>query len=285
MYNQPSFLKNPDAGRRLFLQLKGFMSDTYWRDTARFLDRPLFVLPDIAFDETTVKAINIHQYLRLGNRLERFFSLIIDQSGRYEMLAENVQVIVDKVTIGELDFIIRDNKTHDVIHVELAGKMYLYDPHSDVDIKHWIGPNRRDSLAQKLTKLRERQLPLLYHPETAKKLRELGIAEQEITQKVCLKIRQFLPWQFNGFPALSYPENVKGYYVSINDFDNDYFKAYHYFMPEKQDWIVHPENGEVWLTYQDILQHIKTMHEHRQSPLLWLKKPDGTYETLFVTFW
>jgi hypothetical protein len=39
-------------------------------------------------------------------------------------LYENIQVIEDK-TIGEIDFIIEDKNTKQVIHMELAYKFYL----------------------------------------------------------------------------------------------------------------------------------------------------------------
>jgi len=51
------------------------------------------------------------------------------------------------------------------IHLEIIYKFYLYDPSIGLtQLDHWIGPNRRDSLVKKLTKLKQKQLPLLYHP-------------------------------------------------------------------------------------------------------------------------
>jgi hypothetical protein len=42
-------------------------------------------------------------------------------------LYENIQVIEDKKTIGEIDFLLKKN-TKQVIHMELAYKFYLFDP-------------------------------------------------------------------------------------------------------------------------------------------------------------
>jgi hypothetical protein len=65
-------------------------------------------------------------------------------------LYENIQVIEDKKTIGEIDFIIEDKNTKQVIHMELAYKFYLFDPSiSSEPINNWIGPNRDDSLQEK----------------------------------------------------------------------------------------------------------------------------------------
>jgi len=62
--------------------------------------------------------------------------------------------------VGELDcLILRDKKP---IHLEVIYKFYLYDASvGDTEIAHFIGPNRKDSLIEKLTKLQEKQLPIL----------------------------------------------------------------------------------------------------------------------------
>ena len=70
------------------------------------------------------------------------------------MLYENVQIIEDKKTIGEIDFIIENITTKQLIHMELAYKFYLFDPTiSSETVNNWIGPNRNDSLKEKLEKL------------------------------------------------------------------------------------------------------------------------------------
>ena len=285
MFAQPSFLKNPEINHRHYLQLLGFLSSTYWEDTEMYVGKPLFRLPEFSINNATIDDLDIHEYLRLGNRLERFFSFIIKQSERYEMVAENIQIISNKVTLGELDFLIKDRKKNEIIHVELAGKLYLYSPNYTTELERWIGPNLKDTLQRKLIKLKDRQFPLLYQQDTIKILKSLGVNTDVISQKMCMKIRQFLPWKMHELPALAFRNNIKGYYVNSRDFQDDYFRGHQYFMPEKQDWIVAPEYCEVWMTYKKILKKIKNMHNQHQSPMIWLKKDNKTYETFFVTFW
>ena len=285
MFAQPSFLKKPDIHKRHYLQLLGFLRTTYWDATELYVEKPLFKLPEIDLEDINIEDINIQEYLRLGNRLERFFSFIIKQSERYEMVAENIQIISNKVTLGEIDFLINDLENNQILHVELAGKLYLYDPEFSDDLQRWIGPNRRDSLERKLNKLKTHQFPLLFLPETLPFLESLNIHPDSIIQKMCMKMRQFLPWQMSDIPSLAYQKNIMGYYVNYLQFQQTYFKDFQYFMPEKQDWIINPIHGEVWMNYNEILEKIQWMHTQKQSPLIWLKKDERTFETLFVTFW
>ena len=46
--------------------------------------------------------------IRLGHLAERIVSELIKSSSNYKVLYENVQVIEDKNTIGEIDFIIEE---------------------------------------------------------------------------------------------------------------------------------------------------------------------------------
>ena len=91
--------------------------------------------------------------IRLGHLAEKIVSELIKSSTNYTLLYENIQVIEAKNTLGELDFIIENIGTKQKIHLELAYKFYLFDPSiSSESINNWIGPNRNDSLKQKLEK-------------------------------------------------------------------------------------------------------------------------------------
>jgi hypothetical protein len=60
--------------------------------------------------------------------------------------------------------------------MELAYKFYLFDPSiSSEPINNWIGPNRNDSLQEKLEKLKTKQFPLLYHKLAKSKFTTVAI--------------------------------------------------------------------------------------------------------------
>ena len=64
-------------------------------------------------------------------------------------------VMTTNITPHNLSEIIEDINAKQVIHMELAYKFYLFDPNiSSESINNWIGPNRNDSLNEKLEKLK-----------------------------------------------------------------------------------------------------------------------------------
>jgi hypothetical protein len=281
-----SFLQKPDELQRAYLQLKGFLSDTYLEVVSDLLAIPIFRLPKIYFDKQDLLRLKMPERLRLGNRLERFFSFVINESDRYELIMENHQIIHNKITLGELDFIIFDKQTLQQLHVELGGKLYLYDPAFKEELARWIGPNRKDSLLRKTATLKSKQFPLLYREETKKQLLSLGLNTDNLQQQVCFKARLFLPYSLkNNIPEFVASNNIKGFYVTLNEFISAEFKKNHYFLPKKQDWIVAPQYGELWYTFDIILKQVEIALLQKQSPMLWLKKPNQTYETLFVVWW
>ena len=80
----------------------------------------------------------------------------------------NVQIQDDKRTLGELDLLIRPETGHGAYHLELALKFYLGIGDD------WIGPNRRDYLADKIRHTRDKQLPLANHLITQQTLQQHG---------------------------------------------------------------------------------------------------------------
>src|SRR5690606_23106204 len=121
-----------------------------------------------------------------------------------------------KRTIGELDALLMTEIGP--VHLEIVYKFYLYDPdEGQTELSHWIGPNRKDNLLQKLKKLKEKQFSLLYHSKTQPLLDNLGLILDEIKQQVLFKAQLFLPLghQNTVFFQLN-PACVKGFYLKIN---------------------------------------------------------------------
>ncbi|MFT6864258.1 MAG: hypothetical protein ACJAVK_002822 [Akkermansiaceae bacterium] len=115
-----------------------------------------------------VRHLNLEQ--KLGHLYEDALAQLLQASPRFEILAKNLQIQKDiHTTVGELDFLIRDLTSGQLIHLELATKFYLA-----VQTKKGLtlpGPDARDNYFKKLTRLREHQLqlPTLFNehlPET-----------------------------------------------------------------------------------------------------------------------
>lgn len=280
------FLYQDDESLRLKAQFDAFLSDTYLDIAAKLLDLPMFHLPETRLSKSFIRDFSMPKNLRLGNRLERFFSYIISHSVKYELLAENLQIIDYKTTIGELDFIILDKTTSELNHVELATKIYLYDPEIDDELSRWIGPNRRDSLCRKTTKLKEKQFPLLHHPKTDSLLQELQINSQSIKQKICFKARLFMPYDLKDeVPEFVMAKNIKGYYLKAYEFITFDHTEKKFFMPVKQDWMIDKIVNKTWYGYEEILPVIQQEIDKKQSPFLWIKTAENEIESCFVVWW
>jgi len=103
--------------------------------------------------------VNRKKNNRLGFYAEALLSYFFQTFSGIELLLQNYQVIEDKKTKGEIDFIIRYQGK--VIHLECAVKFYLLkdNEHSSIP-SSWVGPKIKDNLQLKLTKTIDHQLPL-----------------------------------------------------------------------------------------------------------------------------
>lgn len=225
----------------------------------------------------------ITQKLRLGKLVERFVSFEISQFDSIQILAENIQIQQDKITIGELDCLLRQNNQY--VHVEIIYKFYLYDTTAGTtETEHWIGPNRRDSLIQKLTKLKEKQLPLLYSNPTKKYLEAVDLNSNNITQQVYFKAQLFVPLKsYNQSFSEINNECIYGFYVYPNELNQ--FINCKFYIPSKHNWLVNPHSNVSWLNYEVFKNKLQLFLEEENAPLCWLKKTNGELLKFFVVWW
>ena len=136
---------------------EGFLKTPFlWKDAVVFNLQQFEII-----SKTNTIDINLNENLRLGKYVERLVSFELEQQTDISILAENIQIQDSKITLGELDCLLK--KEDNPIHLEVIYKFYLYDDTvGDTEIDHFIGPNRKDSLIEKITKLKNKQLPLLY---------------------------------------------------------------------------------------------------------------------------
>jgi hypothetical protein len=221
--------------------------------------------------------------VRLGHLAEKIVSELIKASSNFDMVDENIQISEEKRTIGEMDFIIRDIETKRLIHMELAYKFYLFDPSISAEpINNWIGPNRNDSLIEKLEKLKRKQFPLLYHPQVKTKLDEIEI--NRVSQALCLLASLYVPYEFSADLSPAYAKAVKGHYLDWETFVrlDDSSQTYH--LPPKKEWGMDPAQNESWAALEEVEEKaIKSLSES-QARLCW-QKDDGSYSEFFIVWW
>lgn len=221
--------------------------------------------------------------LRLGKYVEHLVAFELNQAPSISILAQNIQIQNAKITVGELDCLLIKNDTP--IHLEIIYKFYLYDPsvgHTEID--HFIGPNRKDTLIQKLTKLKEKQLPLLYSIHSKPYLNQLGLDAKTILQQVYFKAQLFVPYTTQNIPLKTLNNDcIIGVYVTEDELTN--FKDCKFYIPNKKDWLLTPHVHIDWQNYRDFKPIIKTYLNQKQAPLCWVKFKNGVLQKLFVVWW
>ena len=134
---------------------------------------------------------------RLGSIFEGLVSFWLNISPNYRELEQNIQIIEDKHTYGEIDFIIEDLNSKEIIHLEVAVKFYLgCEPYKDA--YRWFGTNTKDQLGKKIDHLKDQQTQLSQkYPEQLK-----TYFSKPIDRKHCfVKGRLFYPENSDNPPT------------------------------------------------------------------------------------
>jgi len=218
--------------------------------------------------------------------MESFFSYLIKTSSEYHLIIENLQIPKNRITIGEIDFIIENRIKNELIHIEMVYKFYVYDPSFKTEEERWIGPNRKDSLFQKIKKLREYQFPLINHEETKKVLNTYKIDSTQLKQKVCFKANLFVPWEMREkfYPQIN-NSCIRGFWIHLHQFIPKDFADHVFLAPKKPDWPIDPLANDEWVPFSIIYEKVVEFHNKNISPLLWMKTAKAKVERFFVVWW
>ncbi len=145
---------------------------------------PLLIgdLPETAsfpYEELTLptETPELNAQQKLGHLYEDALAVVLEASERFDLLAQNLQVQKDAhTTVGELDFLVRDLTSGQLIHLELATKFYLAVGDA------LPGPDARDNYFKKLDRLRSHQLTLVknYRDFLPKEFRDEEIVTQQL---------------------------------------------------------------------------------------------------------
>ena len=92
---------------------------------------------------------------RVGRYFEQLIHYWLQHVREVEVVATGLQLKDGKITVGEIDFLYRD-ETGTLVHCEASVKYFLCAPGSEPS--EFPGPNARDSFEAKTTKLFDKQL-------------------------------------------------------------------------------------------------------------------------------
>jgi len=261
------------------LQYQGYINTPLlWQD------HPLLGLEQLEFTQLQKTHFNIPvtDHMPLGKLVERFVMQELRQQSNISILSENIQIQNQKITIGEIDCLLRQNDIS--IHLEIIYKFYLYDPNSGPsEIDRWIGPNRNDNLLKKLHKLKDKQLPLLHKAHTKPLLDQLTLNLDDIVQKVLFKAQLFTPYNHDIRFDLLNKDCLTGFYIHLADIAQ--FSACTFYIPNKLDWLIEVQANVEWIIFDQFSHKIKEFTLEKRAPLCWIKFPDDAMQKFFVVWW
>lgn len=243
-----------------------------------------FVFPDIDFSSLNIKSIPPH--LRLGHKIEHIFLQLIQHSEQFKLIGHNIAIRRNKISLGEIDFIIQNTDSPIYTHIELTYKFYLLRKEKSAVEYNLIGPNKKDSFYLKKEKIKNRQIPLLKTPEAIKALKAHGIALNDISHRVCFKSQIFIPFSDHSVALAPFnTQCIAGKYLTYREFDSMPFASSHYYIPSKQEWLLTPHDQVPWLTFNQVLQEMTNKRSNNISTLLWVRGYKPEIEKLFLVWW
>ncbi len=263
------------------LLLGFYNSPPLWKNQQFGLQQ--FEFPDL--EVSMVDSIDLPTNLRLGHQMEVVFKHLVTSTSTYEVLLSNVLIEAGKIRIGELDFILKNLRTKQHIHVELAYKFYIINPEISEPIYRLMGPNKRDMFYTKLDKLKEKQLPLLHHESLLPYWETHNINPLEIGQQCCFKAQLFEPFREQTSIRPLNAECISGKWIRFDDFNAKEFSTADYYIPKKLEWVIAPHPKVPWMTHFETLMEVNLRMVKENAAMLWVNRGTGEIEKLFVVWW
>lgn len=156
---------------------------------------------------------------RLGHYFERLYEVLLVDLLGWEVLLKNQPVRRQGITLGELDFIVRNTADDVIEHHEIAVKFYLGYPGNQGGPTLWYGPNASDRLDLKTRHLIEHQSLMAQRPEARAMFESLGV---ESPTRQCIFMPGYL--FYPNDPSLPGPRDVpdnhlRGHWIYLDTQD------------------------------------------------------------------
>ncbi|APQ18924.1 hypothetical protein A9200_05215 [Maribacter hydrothermalis] len=243
-----------------------------------------FEFPKLDLNE--ISPIAIPQKLRLGHQMEYVCKQLLDASDEYQVLLHNRPIREGKQTIGEIDFILKEATTKQLIHVELTYKFYLIDTAIENPIHQLVGPNRSDAFYKKLEKIKNNQFSLLHTNIGRSALLAEEIDTTNIKQEVCYKAQLFQPYKTASLDISPINSHCNvGYWLRMAEFNSPEFMNHKFYIPTKSEWVFNPFEEVTWVSHDTIVTTIEERLNNKSAPMIWMKKCDSEFEKFFVVWW
>ncbi|TCJ85255.1 DUF1853 family protein [Cocleimonas flava] len=202
----------------------GHIENTYWWDHDKCQNEFQDCLPTLLELDKDPSPLEQHlsqaKSKRLGHRFETLVSYWLSISPNYELIQQNIQIIEDGITYGEIDFIIKEISTGKVIHLEVCVKFYLgTEPYKNP--YRWFGTNTKDQLGKKLDHLLTHQSQLSNNHEGYFSHKIDVLKNQQIDERHCfIKGRLFYPEGSKISPEDTTDNHLRGSWIYSNTIQN-----------------------------------------------------------------
>lgn len=216
----------------------------------------------------------------MGKYFEQLLFFILEKDDRFEILLKNQQIIEGGRTVGEIDLILKDTKTGEIEHWEIALKFYLQSKPTE-DHAAMLGPNAVDNLARKMKKLTEHQLPIKAN------LSNLALLDNhQVSNKLLLKGQFFYHLchvqTCNIFPNHVNPIHNSGWWCHLSEIEKAIDKNLVWTTLQKPNWIgkMKQHLNLNLLNFNDIKESLKQyFHDNSRAILcVGLKEQNGVWK-------
>lgn len=215
----PQLLRSP-----MTLEPSRYLPDGY-QDQLRHWDQHPDTLPPL-LRETPPK--------RLGFYFERLYRVLLEELLGWEILIQNRQIQANGRTLGELDFIVHNRNEGRLEHHEIAIKYYLGVPETNGPTR-WYGPNAKDRLDLKTSRMINTQSQRTRLPEAQALLAEAGISGP-ITPRLFMPGYLFYPSRSDyAIPDYVPADHLAGRWRYVSELAAS--STRHWVVLNKPDWI------------------------------------------------
>ena len=237
-------------------------------------------------DELKIVDTSSHYRQRLGKQAERILTESLKRSERYRIVASGLNIYdAANRSVGEIDYILRDAVSQELVHVELACKFYTVRQQDAASHSGWLGPNGRDALEKKIAKMQSHQLPLLYRKETEGLLTQMDLDAREIKQAICFKVCLFyhLDTELPGYSNAFIEDEVQVHrWLYLSEWNKAFDPQTEFYLPHKREWITLAQHHKDWFPAADMLRLVKELHGRGHNPMIWSRDASGETARWFV---
>ena len=165
--------------------------------------------------------LKLNDAQKLGHLYEDALEQVLIHSPEINLLEKGIQIFNDnRITLGELDYLLTDLSTGEFIHLELAVKFYLISYKGE--IATYPGPDPRDNWLNKLQRLQQHQLKLTQTAAAEKLLLEsYGISKIIPQQLIYGKVFDHYRATHQPCPPAMNPSCQRGTWKYLSEWQRD----------------------------------------------------------------